>query len=88
MSGVRAFFFNIFIIPIRWLISVNSVPANIEVELGIDKKKPLLYLIQTESITDLVALQKSAAGLGLPDPNSPIEFLGGEHKRCYFLTQP
>jgi glycerol-3-phosphate O-acyltransferase len=88
MSGARAFFRKIVTLPIRWLISVNSVPANIEAELGIDKKKPLLYLIQTESITDLVALQKSAAGLGLPDPTTSIEFLGAQHKRCYFLTRP
>lgn len=88
MSGIIAFVRKIFTLPIRWLISVNSVPANIEAELGIDKKKPLLYLVQTESITDLIALQKSAAGLGLPDPSSAIEFLDEPHKRCYFLTRP
>lgn len=88
MSGVFAFFRKIVALPIRWLISVNSIPANIEVELGIDKKKPLLYLLQTDSITDLVALQQSAAGLGLPDPTSSIEFLGEQHKRCYFLSRP
>ena len=76
MSGARAFFRKIVTLPIRWLISVNSVPANIEAELGIDKNKPLLYLIQTESITDLIALQKSAAGLGLPDPATSIKFWG------------
>jgi glycerol-3-phosphate O-acyltransferase len=88
MSGVSAFFRKIFTLPIRWLIAVNSVPANIEVELGINKKKPILYLLQTESIADLVALQKSTAGLGLPDPTSPIEFLGDNHKRCYYLSRP
>lgn len=88
MSDALAYFRKVFTAPISWLVSVNSVPANIEVELGIDKKKPLLYLIQTESITDLVALQQSAASLGLPDPNSAIEFLNEDHKRCYFLTRP
>ena len=88
MSGVRAFLRKLFTLPIRWLISVKSVPTNIESELGIDKKKPLLYLIQTESITDLVALQLSAAGLGLPNPASPIEFLGEDHKRCYYINRP
>ena len=88
MSGARKFLRKLFTAPIRWLISVKSVPANIEAELGIDKKKPILYLIQTESITDLVALQKSAAGLGLPDPASDIEFLGAEHKRSYYINRP
>lgn len=88
MSSVRAFVRKIVTSPIRWLITVNSVPANIEAELGIDKKKPIMYLLQTESITDLLALQKSTAGLGLPDPTSPIEFLNSEHKRCYFLNRP
>ncbi|MFQ3251285.1 MAG: glycerol-3-phosphate O-acyltransferase [Glaciecola sp.] len=88
MSGARAFFRKILTSPIRWLISVNSVPANIETELGINKQKPIIYLLQTESIADLVALQKSTAGLGLPNPVAPIEFLGQSHKRCYFLTRP
>ncbi|MBF7074432.1 glycerol-3-phosphate 1-O-acyltransferase PlsB [Glaciecola sp. MH2013] len=88
MSAVRSLLRKVFTSPIRWLISVRSVPANIEAELGIDKKKPILYLIQTESITDLVALQKSTAGLGLPDPSSTISFLGEEHKRCYYLSRP
>jgi glycerol-3-phosphate O-acyltransferase len=88
MTGLRAFFRQIFTLPISWLIKVNSVPANVEDELGIDKEKPIVYLVQTDSITDLVALQKSTKSLGLPDPTATLEFLGDEHKRCYFLTRP
>lgn len=85
---IGAFFRRVLSFPIRWLISVKSVPANIEYELGIDKKRPILYLIQTESFTDQLALQASTRSLGLPDPQSKIDILGEEHKRSYFLNHP
>ncbi|MFC4698658.1 glycerol-3-phosphate 1-O-acyltransferase PlsB [Glaciecola siphonariae] len=73
---------------VGWLVSVKSVPANLEKELGIDKSKPILYLLQTESFTDQVALEKSTKALGLPSVFEPIEIAGQERKRRYFLTRP
>jgi glycerol-3-phosphate O-acyltransferase len=73
---------------VGWLVSVKSVPANIEKELGIDKSKPILYLLQTESFTDQLALDKSTKYLGLPSPFDPIEIAGEARKRRYFLTRP
>lgn len=85
---IRAFFRQVFAFPVRWLISVKSIPANIETELGVEKSKPILYLVQTASFTDQVALRLSTKSLGLPDPQSSVEFLGAEHKRTYFLNRP
>ncbi|WP_371194302.1 glycerol-3-phosphate 1-O-acyltransferase PlsB [Glaciecola sp. SC05] len=73
---------------IGWLVSVKSVPADIEKELGIDKTKPIVYLLQTESFTDQLALAKSARALDLPNPFENIEIAGAERKRRYFLTRP
>ncbi len=74
--------------PISWLVKVNSVPADVEQELGIDKTKPILYLMQTESFTDQVALQKSAEQLNLPDPFSLIEYAGRKQKRRFSIEHP
>ncbi|WP_395338754.1 glycerol-3-phosphate 1-O-acyltransferase PlsB [Ningiella sp. W23] len=73
---------------IGWLISVKSVPADIEKELGIDKNRPILYLLPTESFADQLALHKSTQALGLPSPYDGIEIEGKERKRRYFLTRP
>ena len=88
MYRIAVFIRYLLAFPVRWLISVKSVPANIESELGISKTKPLLYLIQTESFTDQIALQLSARALGLPDPRSKICFVEQEQNRSYFLVRP
>lgn len=73
---------------IAWLVSVKSVPADVEKELGIDHSKTLVYLLPTESFTDQLALQKSTKALGLPDPYESIEIGEQNRTRCYFLTRP
>lgn len=74
--------------PIGWLVSVKSVPGDLEAELGIDKKRPIVYLLQTKSFTDSIALHKSTRELGLPSPSSVISLVNKEHKRSYYLTRP
>ena len=73
---------------VGWLVSVKSVPADIETELGIDKSKPIIYLLQTESFTDQLALEKSTKALGLPNLFDSIEIAGEQRKRRYFLSRP
>jgi glycerol-3-phosphate O-acyltransferase len=72
MNQIAGFLRGLLEKPIAWLVSVKSVPADIETELGIDKTRPIVYLLQTKSFTDAIALKKSARELGLPDPNLPI----------------
>lgn len=74
--------------PVKWLVKANSIPADIENELGIDKSKPIIYLLRTHSMTDQLALKMSADSLGLPDPMKPLEVHGEELKSCMFLQQP
>jgi glycerol-3-phosphate O-acyltransferase len=88
MNQILAFLRGLLAKPISWLVSVKSVPADIEKELGIDKTRPIVYLLQTKSFTDAIALQQSAKHLGLPDPTSPILLVNREHKRSYYLSRP
>ncbi|MCP3863637.1 MAG: hypothetical protein GY770_22625, partial [Aestuariibacter sp.] len=67
MSWMRQALLNVFRLPVKWLVSTKSTPANVEAELGIDKSRPIIYLLPTNSITDQLALQMSAEKLGLPN---------------------
>ena len=75
-------------LPVKWLVRANSIPADIEQELGIDKNKPIIYLLRTSSVTDQLALKMSAEAVGLPSPTEEIKLCGQEHRSCLFLQQP
>jgi glycerol-3-phosphate O-acyltransferase len=75
-------------VPVKWLVKANSIPVDIESELGIDKSKTIIYLLRTHSVTDLLALKMSTDALGLPKPTAKIELAGQEHRSCLFLQQP
>ncbi len=70
------------------LVSVKTVPSDLDSELGIDVSKPIVYLMQTKSFTDSVALHKSTKSLGLPAPSSKLDLCDTTYKRSYYLTRP
>ena len=74
--------------PVKWLVRANTIPSDIETELGIDKTKPIIYLLRTNSLTDQIALGMSANALGLPNPTKPMVIDGNDYKSCVFLKQP
>lgn len=75
-------------LPVKWLVRANSIPVNIEKELGIDRSKAIIYLLKTRSITDQLALKMSTDSLGLPSPMGSFSLADTEHKSCLFLQQP
>ncbi|MGB3727560.1 MAG: glycerol-3-phosphate 1-O-acyltransferase, partial [Glaciecola sp.] len=86
MNGLGAFLRSLLATPIGWLVSVKSIPNDLTNELGIDKTKPIVYLLQTKSFTDNIALEKSAAYLGLPAPRSKLNLAKQDYKRSYYLS--
>ncbi|WP_026376131.1 glycerol-3-phosphate 1-O-acyltransferase PlsB [Aestuariibacter salexigens] len=74
--------------PVRWLVKAKSIPADLEAELGIDKSRPILYLLRTESLTDQLALEMSAQKLGLPNPFKEVTIGDTNKPACMFLEQP
>jgi glycerol-3-phosphate O-acyltransferase len=88
MSWMATFLRFLFAKPIGWLVSVKSVPADLEKELGIDKSRPIVYLLQTKSLTDSIALEKSTKQLGLPSPLEKLSLVNKEHNRSYYLNRP
>ncbi|MGS2721058.1 glycerol-3-phosphate 1-O-acyltransferase PlsB [Paraglaciecola aestuariivivens] len=75
-------------VPVKWLVKVNSIPSDLVTELGIDKSKPIIYLLRTRSVTDQLALKMSTAQLGLPKPTQKIELAQQSHPACLFLQKP
>lgn len=75
-------------VPVKWLVKVKTIPSDLETELGIDKSRPVVYLLRTHSVTDLLALKMAAIKLGLPKPTSDITIAGTSHPSCLFLQKP
>lgn len=75
-------------IPTKWLIKVKSIPTDIKDELGIDSSKPIIYLLQTHSVTDQLALNVSTAELGLPKPTAKFHINDHAFPPCLFLRNP
>jgi glycerol-3-phosphate O-acyltransferase len=75
-------------IPVKWLVKANTIPTDLNKELGIDPTKPIVYLLRSHSATDQIALQMSAEALNLPKPKSRITIAGEQYKACLFLLEP
>ncbi|MCG7532466.1 glycerol-3-phosphate 1-O-acyltransferase PlsB [Psychrobium sp. MM17-31] len=83
MSNSLSHWVNVLRWPVRLLVKSKLVPRDPCAELGIDPQKPVIYILKTESVTDLIALERIAKSLGLPNPNTPIT-IGGKEIPRYF----
>lgn len=90
MSWMRKAFLSVFHYPVKLLVKAHSIPVNVDSELGIDKEKPIVYLLPTNSVTDQLALRMSTQALGLPSPTDTLTLAGREYPSTLFLrkTQP
>lgn len=88
MVWLHKLLLSLFSWPVKWLVRVNNIPTDIENELGIDKHKPIIYLLRTHSITDQLALKMSTKSVDLPSPSKTILIGSEEHDACVFLQQP
>ncbi|MFT4941352.1 MAG: glycerol-3-phosphate O-acyltransferase [Paraglaciecola sp.] len=87
MAWLQKLLLAIISVPVKWLVKVNSIPTDIEAELGIDKNKTIIYLLRTHSVTDQLVLKMSTNALGLPKPTDNIHIAGYELSACLFLQQ-
>lgn len=77
-----------------WVKSV-VVPQNPLVELKLDHARPIIYVLDQNSASDLLALQKACADLALPDPYQSLSLHGTTlpaviylHDGYFFKKQP
>ena len=88
MAWLHTLLLTIISVPLKWLVKVNSIPTDIQTELGIDTAKPIIYLLRTHSVTDQFALKMSTNKLGLPKPTDTVSIGGQELPACLYLQQP
>ena len=88
MAWLHTLLLTIISVPLKWLVKVNSIPTDIQTELGIDTTKPIIYLLRTHSVTDQFALKMSTNHLGLPKPTDTVSIGGQELPACLYLQQP
>ena len=50
MSWMRKTLLSVFHYPVKLLVKDHNIPANVEKELGIDRTKPIIYLLPTNSV--------------------------------------
>lgn len=76
MSKHNSFWFK----SLRWLqnkiVHTVVVPQDPFSDLNLDLNRPLIYVLKTESVSDLAVLNKIAVQFGLPNPYTPLEIEG------------
>lgn len=60
----------------KWMVQTIVVPHDPFDDLNIDPTKPLVYLMKTESISDIAALSEITEGFGMPSPYEPLQLDG------------
>jgi len=86
MSNSLSRWINILRWPVRLLVRSKLVPRNPCNELGIDPEKPIIYVLKTESATDLIALERICVSLNLPVPTKKV-VIGQSSVPQYFSVQ-
>jgi len=72
MFAIRNFITIILRWPIIYLVKPNIVPSDPLIELNIDIKKPIIYILKMPSNTNLTLLKTQCKLFGLPSPLDPV----------------
>ena len=86
MSNPLSGWINLLRWPQRLFVRSKLIPRDPCAELHIDPSKPLIYVLKTESVSDLLALERIAERLGLPSPSEEV-VIGGQSFPRYFCVQ-
>ncbi len=75
----------IFYLPIKLLVKSTTIPGDPVSDLNIDTGKPIVYILKTNSISDLLALHFHSRAVSLPSPFRPLVLNGKRVPRYLFL---
>ena len=76
---------NLLKLPLSLLVKGSVVPSEPIADTGIDLRKPIVYVLPFDSITDVLTLQKKVRALGLPSLFEPLELQGKTFERYGFI---
>lgn len=86
MAKRFSYWTNILRWPVRLLVRSKVIPKDPCQDLDIDPDKPIIYVLKTESVTDLLALERLTKSLSLPAPTDELK-LGDSVIPRYFCVQ-
>jgi len=86
MAKSFSYWVNILRWPVRLLVRSKLIPEDPCQELDIDRDKPIIYVLKTESVTDLLALERLTQSVSLPAPTDELR-LGDRVIPRYFCVQ-
>ncbi len=86
MSNSLSRWVNILRWSVRLFVKSKLVPRDPCKELGIDPEKPIIYVLKTESVTDLLALERICLSFKLPSPTQSLN-IGDSKLPKYFSVQ-
>ncbi len=75
----------IFYLPIKLLVKSTTIPVDPVSDLNIDTGKPVVYILKTNSISDLLALHFHSRAVSLPSPFRPLVLNGKRVPRYLYL---
>lgn len=79
---------------LRWiqkkLVHTITVPQDPFADLNLDANRPMVYVLKTESLSDINVLRETCLKLGLPSPDEPLLLKGQQVPRlvCLEGAQP
>ena len=71
----------------RFWVKSAVVPQNPLTELKLDLSRPIIYVLDQNNASDLLALQKACSELALPDPYQMVQLHGTELPAVIYLHQ-
>jgi len=86
MAKSFSYWLNILRWPVRLLVRSKLIPEDPCQDLDIDPDKPVIYVLKTESVTDLLALERITQSTSLPAPTDELK-LGDRTIPRYFCVQ-
>ena len=70
----------------KWFVHTIVVPQHPFSDLNLDADKPIVYVMKTESISDMAALSEMTQKLGLPSPYDDIQLNNEVVPRVVYLS--
>ena len=69
----------------KYWVASRHVPRQAVQELQLDVQRPIIYVVEQNSASDLLGLQASCLQAGLPDPYQPIDVAGQKLSATIFI---
>ena len=86
MTKHNSWFYKVLRTVQKWFVHTVVVPQQPFVDLNLSADKPIVYVMKTESVSDMSALSEMTHKLGLPSPYDDIQLHNESVSRVVYLS--